>query len=872
MEAVVDQTLGDVVHAHARGLRQRPQVDDALVRDQVARAGVEHRVVRLQALGDVVGTEHRHLGGALEALAAHQAHVRPRDRQDARRTPRSGRDRADARLRARGRLERVVRQVRGQVRPDTDRADARTAAAVRDAEGLVQVQVRDVAAEVTRLGEAHQGVQVGTVDVDLAAGLVHLGADVGDVLLEHTVRRGVRDHQHGELVTVLLDLGAEVGRVHLAVVGGLDDDDLHAGHHGAGGVGAVRGRRDQADGALLVAVRPVVGADGQQAGELTLGAGVRLDGDLVVAGHLAETFLQLVDEREVALGLLHRREGVQLTEFGPGHRLHLGGRVELHGAGAQRDHAAVQRVVLVRELAQVAQHRGLGAVLVEDRVGQVRVRAQQALGQRVGRGRVQRLDVRVDTEGGPDGLDVGAQGGLVAGDGDEVGVHLEQVDPALAGGGGDLGGTARHAGGDRVEVRAVHDLDPAGRQTGGEQGGVAVGTARDRPQAVRAVVDGVHAGHDGEQHLRGTDVAGGLLTADVLLTGLQREAVRLVAVRVHGDADEAAGQGAGVLVLDGHVTGVRSAEAHRDAEALGGADGDVRAERTRGGEQGQREQVRGDGDDGAELVRLVDDRLDVPDGTGGARVLDQDTVDAALGDLGRDAGGQVGDDDLDADRLGAGLDDGDGLRQRVDVHQEDVALGLAHAAGQGHGLGGRSALVEQRGARGRQPGQLGDDRLEVQERFEAALGDLRLVGRVRRVPGRVLHDVAEDHRRREGPVVAETDHRREDLVAVGERAQLGQHLGLGARLGQVERLSGLDHIRDRGSGQFVQGAVAHLGEHLRLRLGIRADVALFEGDASLQLGERNAVGGHVRRPPGHMTCEGHHGAGTRTASPSVICT
>ena len=42
---------------------------------------------------------------------------------------------------------------------------------------------------------------------------------------------------------------------------------------------------------------------------------------------------------------------------------------------------------------------------------------------------------------------------------------------------------------------------------------------------------------------------------------------------------------------------------------------------------------------GAQLVRLLDDGLDVAHGTGGARVLEQDAEDAALGDLGRDAVG-----------------------------------------------------------------------------------------------------------------------------------------------------------------------------------------------------------------------------------------
>ena len=69
--------------------------------------------------------------------------------------------------------QRVARQERREVRLHGDRADARAAAAVRDAEGLVQVQVRDVAAELARLGQPDQGVEVGAVDVDLAAGVVH---------------------------------------------------------------------------------------------------------------------------------------------------------------------------------------------------------------------------------------------------------------------------------------------------------------------------------------------------------------------------------------------------------------------------------------------------------------------------------------------------------------------------------------------------------------------------------------------------------------------------------------------------------------------------------------------------------------------------
>ena len=65
--------------------------------------------------------------------------------------------------------QRMVGQEGRQVRPHRHRTHARATAAVGDAEGLVQVQVRHVGAEAAGPGHAHQGVEVGAVEVDLAA-------------------------------------------------------------------------------------------------------------------------------------------------------------------------------------------------------------------------------------------------------------------------------------------------------------------------------------------------------------------------------------------------------------------------------------------------------------------------------------------------------------------------------------------------------------------------------------------------------------------------------------------------------------------------------------------------------------------------------
>ncbi len=130
-------------------------------------------------MGDVVGGQDRDLGRPGQPVGAHHPDVGPRDRQDARRPAGRRADRADARRAGpasgwSGWLGRYgARCARTR-----DRPDARAAAAVRDAERLVQVEVGDVAAEPPGLGEPEQRVEVGAVDVHLAAGVVHDRAEL----------------------------------------------------------------------------------------------------------------------------------------------------------------------------------------------------------------------------------------------------------------------------------------------------------------------------------------------------------------------------------------------------------------------------------------------------------------------------------------------------------------------------------------------------------------------------------------------------------------------------------------------------------------------------------------------------------------------
>ncbi len=170
----------------------------------------------------------------------------------------------------------MARQKLDQMFRHADRPDARPAAAVRNAKRLVQVQMAHVRADVRRPAQADLRVHVRAVHVNLSAVGVDDFANLLDRLLKHAVRGGIRDHQAGEVLLVRLGLGPQIGHVNVAVLVAGDGDDFQPGHDGAGGVGAVRGSRDEADVAVRFAAAFVLGADDEQAGVFALGTGVGL--------------------------------------------------------------------------------------------------------------------------------------------------------------------------------------------------------------------------------------------------------------------------------------------------------------------------------------------------------------------------------------------------------------------------------------------------------------------------------------------------------------------------------------------------------------------------------------------------------------------
>ena len=128
---------------------------------------------------------------------------------------------------------------------------------------------------------------------------------------------------------------------------------LVADHGGGGGIGAVSGVGNQ-NLFARIALRFEIGAHQQDAGEFAVGSGGGLQGDGVHAGDFDELIGERLHDAQRALrdllGLIGMRPG---DAFEARHDL-VDARVVLHGAGAERIHAVIDRVIPGGEAGEVA--------------------------------------------------------------------------------------------------------------------------------------------------------------------------------------------------------------------------------------------------------------------------------------------------------------------------------------------------------------------------------------------------------------------------------------------------------------------------------------------------------------------------------------
>ena len=130
-----------------------------------------------------------------------------------------------------------------------------------------------------------------------------------------------------KIFLVLGRLFLQVRKVDVAQFITGDGDDFQPGDHRAGGVGAVGAGGDQADGAVMIATRFVIGADNEQTRILARAPGVRLQRDGSEAGDFAQPVFELLEHLLISAGLIPGGERMHPPELRPSNRDHFAGRV-----------------------------------------------------------------------------------------------------------------------------------------------------------------------------------------------------------------------------------------------------------------------------------------------------------------------------------------------------------------------------------------------------------------------------------------------------------------------------------------------------------------------------------------------------------------
>ena len=253
---------------------------------------------------------------------------------------------------------------------------------------------------------------------------------------------------------------------------------------------------------------------------------------------------------------------------------------------------------------------------------------------------------------------------------------------------------------------------------------------------------------------------------------------------------------------------MRAAKPHGHAEPLSAAHGDIGIHRARFLEHGQRHEIGGHDSDGAGLMQGRDLGREVLHAAKCARVLENRAK-----DFRRIERAWIRHDHLDPQRRGAGLHHLDILRMAVFIDEKPGGFGFGQALCHGHRLCAGRRLIQKRRVRHRQAGHIGHHGLKVQQRLQTALRDLRLIGRIGRVPGGVFQDIALDRGRGRRAVIAHTDERGHSHVLRPDFAHMAEHLMFGHRRPCEGR--GLADRHGHGLiNQRIQRRLANHLEHL----------------------------------------------------------
>ena len=140
--------------------------------------------------------------------------------------------------------------------------------------------------------------------------------------------------------------------------------------------------------------------------------------------------------------------------------------------------------------------------------------------------------------------------------------------------------------------------------------------------------------------------------------------------------------------------------------------------------------------------------------------------------------------DLDADRLRPGANDFNGLRMAVVRDEKHFPVGNDRMTKR-HCFGGGGGFIEKRRVRNIELGKIDNHCLKIKQRFQSALSELSLIGRVSGVPAGIFQNVSLDDWRCDAIRITSADERAEHLVLFRNRAQFRQRFALRSCFRQI---------------------------------------------------------------------------------------
>ena len=412
---------------------------------------------------------------------------------------------------------------------------------------------------------------------------------------------------------------------------------------------------------------------------------------------------------------------MNVGKLGPCHRSHFCGRIELHGARAERNHRAIQSNVALLQFAQVSHHLGFAAVAMEHLMGEIGGRSPQLV-------RNPHRDFSrptVDKERLDHSTDHGLISRLIERNANGVLIDKAQIESPVLGCGNNLLGPGWDAHGEGVEPGVVDHLDAPRPQPAGQLRGEPVHPFGNRTQALGSMPHGIQPGHHRQQRLCSADVRSRLLASDVLLASGQGQPQGHPTLGVLRYPNQASREGPLVGVPGRNERSVRPAVHHRNPEALRRSDCNVGTHLPRRREQRESEKIGGDGDHNARFLEIGDQLPPFADGAARSGILQDDSKDLFWVDCGR-----IPDGDVDSEGPCPRLDYLDHLRVAIRIDEKGGRLSLRDPTQHRHGLRHRRCLIQQRSIGDVEAGEIANHCLEVEHCLETPLGDLWLIWRV----------------------------------------------------------------------------------------------------------------------------------------------